>query len=60
MSLPPGRSDTFGIRWNCTLDHESANDVPCERLTPVSAEIHDAFLAIGCCLVCYRRLRNSL
>lgn len=22
------------------------------------AEIHEAFLAIGCCLVCYRRLRN--
>jgi transposase len=24
------------------------------------AEIHEAFLAIGCCLVCYRRLRSSL
>jgi transposase len=24
------------------------------------AEIHEAFLAIGCCLVCYRRLQNSL
>ena len=24
------------------------------------AEIHEAFLAIGCCLVCYRRLNNSL
>jgi transposase len=24
------------------------------------AEIHQAFLALGCCLVCYRRLRNSL
>ena len=23
------------------------------------AEIHEAFLAIGCCLVCFRRLRNS-
>ncbi len=23
-------------------------------------EIHEAFLAIGCCLVCYRRLQNSL
>ena len=23
------------------------------------AEIHEAFLAIGCCLVCYRRLHNS-
>jgi transposase len=23
------------------------------------ADIHQAFLAIGCCLVCYRRLRNS-
>jgi hypothetical protein len=23
-------------------------------------EIHDAFLAIGCCLVCFRRLQNSL
>jgi transposase len=23
------------------------------------SEIHEAFLAIGCCLVCYRRLRNS-
>ena len=23
------------------------------------AEIHDAFLALGCCLVCFRRLRNS-
>jgi transposase len=22
-------------------------------------EIHQAFLAIGCCLVCYRRLANS-
>jgi transposase len=22
-------------------------------------EIHHAFLAIGCCLVCYRRLENS-
>ncbi len=22
-------------------------------------EIHEAFLAIGCCLVCYRRLENS-
>jgi IS5 family transposase len=24
------------------------------------AEIHEAFLAIGCCLVCYRRLNPSL
>ena len=24
------------------------------------AEIHEAFLALGCCVVCYRRLRNSL
>jgi transposase len=24
------------------------------------AEIHEAFLALGCCLVCYRRLNNSL
>ena len=24
------------------------------------AEIHEAFLALGCCLVCYRRLKNSL
>ena len=24
------------------------------------AEIHEAFLAIGCCLVCFRRLRASL
>ena len=24
------------------------------------AEIHEAFLAIGCCLVCFRRLRSSL
>ena len=24
------------------------------------AEIHEAFLALGCCLVCFRRLRNSL
>jgi hypothetical protein len=23
------------------------------------ADIHEAFLAIGCCLVCYRRLRNA-
>jgi transposase len=23
-------------------------------------EIHEAFLAIGCCLICYRRLQNSL
>jgi transposase len=23
-------------------------------------DIHEAFLALGCCLVCYRRLRNSL
>ncbi len=23
-------------------------------------EIHEAFLAIGCCLVCSRRLQNSL
>jgi transposase len=24
------------------------------------AEIHAAFLALGCCLVCFRRLRHSL
>jgi transposase len=24
------------------------------------AQIHEAFLAIGCCLVCFRRLQNSL
>jgi transposase len=24
------------------------------------AEIHEAFLAIGCCLVCFKRLQNSL
>ena len=24
------------------------------------AEIHEAFLALGCCLVCFRRLRHSL
>ena len=23
------------------------------------ADIHEAFLAIGCCIVCYRRLRNT-
>jgi transposase len=23
------------------------------------ADIHEAFLAIGCCLVCYRRLKNN-
>ena len=23
------------------------------------AEIHEAFLALGCCLVCFRRLQNS-
>jgi transposase len=23
-------------------------------------DIHEAFLALGCCLVCYRRLQNSL
>ncbi len=23
------------------------------------ADIHEAFLAIGCCLVCYRRLRTT-
>jgi transposase len=23
------------------------------------AEIHEAFLALGCCLVCFRRLRSS-
>jgi len=23
------------------------------------AEIHEAFLALGCCLVCYRRLSNT-
>src|SRR5205085_6381758 len=22
-------------------------------------EIHEAFLALGCCIVCYRRLRNT-
>ena len=24
------------------------------------AEIHEAFLALGCCLVCFRRLRPSM
>jgi transposase len=24
------------------------------------ADIHQALLALGCCLVCYRRLKNSL
>jgi hypothetical protein len=24
------------------------------------ADIHEAFLALGCCLVCYRRLTTSL
>jgi hypothetical protein len=24
------------------------------------AEIHEAFLALGCCLVCFRRLERSL
>jgi hypothetical protein len=24
------------------------------------AEIHNAFLALGCCLVCFRRLQRSL
>jgi len=24
------------------------------------ADIHEAFLALGCCLVCHRRLQNSL
>jgi transposase len=23
------------------------------------SDIHEAFLALGCCLVCFRRLRNS-
>ena len=27
----PGSSETFGMRWNCTLDHDSANEQPCER-----------------------------
>ena len=28
------------MRWNCTLDHESANEQPCDRVTPVSLAIH--------------------
>lgn len=24
------------------------------------ADIHESFLALGCCLICYRRLQNSL
>jgi transposase len=24
------------------------------------ADIHDAFLALGCCLICYRRLNHAL
>src|SRR6478609_3623387 len=40
-SLSPGSSDVFGIRWNWTLSHESANEHPCDRLTPVILEIND-------------------
>jgi hypothetical protein len=25
-------SDTLGMRWNCTLDHESAYEQPCDRV----------------------------
>ena len=25
----------FGMRWNCTASHDSANEQPCERFTPV-------------------------
>jgi hypothetical protein len=40
MSFSPGINDTLGMRWNCTDDQESAKEVPCERLTPVSGAIH--------------------
>src|SRR6185312_3414134 len=42
VSFSEGRSDTFGIRWNCTSFHESAYEQPCECLTPVSGATHDA------------------
>ena len=35
-SCSPGSSETFGMRWNCTAFHDSANEQPCERVTPVS------------------------
>ena len=36
MFCSPGISEMFGMRWNCTESHESANEQPCDLLTPVS------------------------
>ena len=30
VSFSPGRSETFGMRWNCTQSHESAYEQPCD------------------------------
>ena len=32
----------------------------CSSATTAAHDIHEAFLALGCCLVCFRRLQNSL
>src|SRR5580765_6497692 len=42
VSFSAGRSETFGIRWNCTESHESAYEQPCERFVPVSDDTHAA------------------
>ena len=43
MFCSPGISETLGIRWNWTVAHESANEVPCDLRTPVSGAIHAAW-----------------
>src|SRR4051812_2667950 len=42
VSLSDGRSETFGIRWNCTESQESAYEQPCDRFVPVSGDTHAA------------------
>ena len=47
MSRSPGSSEMFGMRWNCTPFHDSANEQPCDRLTPVSCSNPRHLLARG-------------
>jgi hypothetical protein len=52
----PGRTPRVALRTLAWLHRFKRLLVRYDR----RHEIHEAFLAIGCCLVCFRRLRCSL
>ena len=62
MTLEVRADGTLNVREAITFDFKGSHQ-GIFRTIPVRyerrGEIHHALLTLGCCLVCFRRLRNS-